>query len=204
MSLSFQFRLSCLTGYHTEELFNPGFHGPFLPKDIYSRPFTWMPAVDLSEPGQENNNIHIWLRACGKYCPLQIETTASFQTWTIRYLPVFLSQWCQRTLISWIYMDSDQKDLKTEQGFCTWTFIPTGLLLPTCIPLESGWPLRLNSLRNSIQLLVQPHWTHKMVARLDAVAWNTALRTMNTWNPKTGTFAAFDLLITTCRNAPSL
>lgn len=30
--------------------------------------------------------------------------------------------------------------------------------------------LRLNSRRNSIQLLVQPHWTHKMVARLDAVA----------------------------------
>lgn len=26
-NVSFQFRLSCLTGYHTEELFNPGFHG---------------------------------------------------------------------------------------------------------------------------------------------------------------------------------
>lgn len=139
-NVSFQFLLSCLTGYHIAELFNPGFHGTVSCQGcLLSRPFTWMPAVDLSEPGQENNYTHSWLRAHGKYCPLQIETTASFQTWTKRYLPVFLSQWCPRTLISRIYMDSDQKDLKTEQGFCTWTFIPTGLLLPTCISSKSGW-----------------------------------------------------------------
>lgn len=70
--------------------------------------------------------------------------------------------------------------------------------------IRMGWPSGLTAVAIQFNCSCSRTGLTKWSPDLMPLPWNTALRTMDLWIPKTGTFAAFDLLISTCRNTPSL